>query len=98
LCIAAMLIPGKLGIFSLIAGWGLLAAYNLITVPTEMDASQRAKAVLSEIKPFRNLDEKIGVDRVMRIAGAAYIEGIFTGLSWIGSWLVPWWRRNTEPD
>lgn len=98
LSLVAMLIPGKLGVFSLIGGWGLLAAYNLITVPTEMDASQRSKTVLREIKPFRNLDEKIGVERVMRIASAAYIEGIFTGLSWIGSWLVPWWKRNTEPE
>jgi len=97
-CVVSLIIPGKMILLSMIFGWALLAAYNLITIPTEMDASQRAKAVIEEIKPFRNLDEKIGIDRVMRIASAAYIEGVFSMLSWIFSWLKPWWRKQTVPD
>lgn len=97
-CVVSLIIPGKMILLSMIFGWALLAAYNLITIPTEMDASQRARAVLQEIKPFRNLDEKIGIDRVMRIASAAYIEGVFTVLSWLFSLLVPWWRKHTVPD
>lgn len=97
-CMLALIIPGKMVLLSMIFGWALLAAYNLVTIPTEMDASQRAKAVIEEIRPFRNLDEKIGIDRVMRIASAAYIEGVFSVLSWIVSCLVPWWRKHTVAD
>ena len=90
-CLAALLIPGKIGIFTLVVGWSLLATYNLVTMPTEMDASQRSKVVLREIKPFRNLDEKIGVDRMMRIASAAYIEGASSPAC--RGWSA-WWRHG----
>ncbi len=98
--ILALVIPGKIGVFAMVGGWGLLAVYNLITMPTETDATHRSWAIIREMqpKPFRNIDERIGVKRMMRAAAAAYIEGIFSMLSWIAGWLLPWWKKHTVPD
>ncbi|NNE92106.1 MAG: hypothetical protein HKN23_10700 [Verrucomicrobiales bacterium] len=81
---------GKIGGSILAIGWPILALCNLITVPTEMDASMRAKVVLAKLKPWRGIDERLGIERVMNAASAAYIEGVFTGISWVGSLIMPW--------
>jgi len=83
-----LVMPGFLKFIAL-AGWTLLAAWNLITIPTELDASERSIRVLGDMKPFRNLDERIGIQRVMRSASAYYIDGVFTVISWLGSWVLP---------
>ena len=88
--ILMMIVPGlgKSGLLVLTAGWSAIAACNLITLPVELDASERSRKVLSRLKPFRNIDERLGVERVMRVAGAAYVDGIFTTLSWAGSFFL----------
>jgi Zn-dependent membrane protease YugP len=98
--VVMLAVPGKMGVFTLIVGWGLLAFYNLITTPTETDATQRAWVIMRDMhpRPFRNIDERLGIKRVMKAAAAAYIEGIFSMVSWIGGWLLPWWKDNTQPD
>ncbi|NOX99354.1 MAG: zinc metallopeptidase [Verrucomicrobia bacterium] len=75
-------------VFLLIISWTLLLVYNLFTMPIELDASERSKKILRAIKPFANYDERVGVEKMMRVAPAAYIEGLFTTLSWVGS-LIP---------
>ncbi len=70
--------------------WSLIALGNIITTPTELDASERAKTQLAKFKPFRNLDERVGVERVMGAASTQYIDGFFTTLSWVGSLILPW--------
>lgn len=80
---------GKSGVFFLILSWTVLSAYNLGTMPIELDASERSKKVLRKIKPFANYDERVGVEKMMRVAPAAYIEGFFTTLSWLGSLIMP---------
>ncbi len=80
---------GKSGVFFLIMSWTILSGYNLGTMPIELDASERSKKVLRRIKPFANYDERVGVEKMMRVAPAAYIEGFFTSLSWLGSLLLP---------
>jgi uncharacterized protein len=86
-----MIVPGmgKIGILVLSVGWSLVAGYNLITLPVEMDATQRSLQVLERLRPFRNIDERLGVERVMRSATAAHVDGVFTVISWLGSWLLP---------
>jgi Zn-dependent membrane protease YugP len=64
--------------------WSLIAFWNLITVPTEVDAGIRAKRVLDEMNVFRNLDERIGIEKVIGAASTAHIDG----LSLVGSWLT----------
>ena len=75
-------------VFLLVISWTFLLAYNLFTMPIELDASERSKKILRAIKPFANYDERAGVEKMMRVAPAAYIEGFFTTLSWVAS-LIP---------
>ncbi len=81
----SLVIPGvrNAGIGFLTMGWSLVTLANLFTLPTEMDASERAKKRLREMKVFKNIDERIGIERVMDAASANYIDGIFTALSWV---------------
>jgi len=73
--------------------WSLVAFWNLATVPTELDAGERAKRELSEMRVFRNLDERVGVERVMGAASTAYLDGISTVGSWLASKAMPWLGR-----
>ncbi len=81
---------GKTGFPMVVLVWSLIAVGNLITIPTELDASERAKKQMAKFKPFRNLDERVGVERVMGAACTQYIDGFFTTLSWVGSMILPW--------
>jgi len=94
--IAAAAGLGKTALPMALMVWSLIALGNLITTPTELDASERAKKELAKFKPFRNFDERVGVERVMGAASTQYIDGIFTTLSWLGSWLLPWVGSGQE--
>lgn len=85
-------------VFLLIISWTLLLAYNLITMPIELDASERSKKILRDIKPFANYDERVGVEKMMRVAPAAYIEGLFTTLSWLGSFIPSLFSSDESQD
>jgi uncharacterized protein len=80
-----LVIPGvkNAGIGLLTMGWSLVTMANLVTLPTEMDATERSKKRLRELKVFRNIDERIGIEKVMDAASANYIDGISTALSWV---------------
>ena len=85
-----MVMPGMktIGITIVALAWPLIALGNIITIPIELDASERAKKRLGKLKVFKNLDERVGIERVMDAASANYIDGIFTALSWARS-LIP---------
>ena len=78
--------------------WAMIALSNIITIPTELDAGERAKRQLDRIKAFKNLDERVGVERVMGASSTMYIDGFFTVLSWLGSLMVPWMKKQMEPE
>ena len=84
-----LILPGlkSAGIILLALAWPLIALGNLITIPVEMDASERVKKRLGKLKVFRNIDERVGIERVIDAACANYIDGIFTSLSWLRSFL-----------
>jgi len=84
--------------FFLVISWTALLAYNLFTMPIELDASERSKEVLRKIKPFANYDERVGVGKVMRVAPSAYIEGFITTLSWVGSFVIPHFGSDDSSD
>lgn len=71
--------PGLMVLF----GWPLLSLGNLITLPIEMDASERVKRRLESLKVFKNLDERVGIERVIDASCAKYVDGVFTALSWV---------------
>ncbi|MEO0413935.1 MAG: zinc metallopeptidase [Verrucomicrobiota bacterium] len=80
---------GRTGVMILVAVWPLIAVANLVTIPIELDASERAKKRLREVGAFQNLDERVGVEKMMTAAAAKYVDGIFSVLSWLAS-LIPW--------
>lgn len=87
-----LIVPGmgRLGILVLSVGWSSVAAYNLITLPVEMDATQRSLQIMDRLRVLRPIDERLGVERVMRAASAAYVDGVFTVISWLGAWIGRW--------
>lgn len=78
--------------------WSVVALWNVATVPTDLDAVERAKKQLDSIRAFRNLDERVGVERVMGAASTAYLDGLHTVISWAGRKVLPWARRHVQPE
>lgn len=78
--------------------WSLIAIWNIMTVPTELDAGARAKKNLEELRVFKNLDERVGVERVMGAASTAYIDGLSVIGSWAARHFLPWMRSQGNPD
>lgn len=78
----------SIGLLLLTLVWPLMALSNILTIPVELDASQRVKKRLKNLSVFRNLDERVGVERVIDAASANYLDGISTLLSWLKS-LIP---------
>ncbi len=76
--------------------WSLLAFWNMMTIPTELDAGERAKKQLEKLKVFRNLDERVGVERVMGAASTAYLDGMFTVGSWVARSVMPWMQKQKD--
>jgi len=62
--------------------WSAIAYWNVLTIPTELDAGSRVKAEMEKMRVFKNLDERVGVERVIGAASTAYIDG----LSILGTW------------
>lgn len=76
--------------------WTLVTFWNFLTVPTEVDAGIRVRRVLGEMRVFRNLDERVGVERVIGAASTAYIDGLSVVGSWLGRTLLPWMKGRED--
>jgi len=74
--------------------WSLVVGWNLLTIPTELDAGERGKRVLSETGLLRTLDERVGVERVMGAAATAQLDGVAMLLAWARRKLLPWMRER----
>ena len=79
-----------------VLGWALVTFWNFLTVPTEVDAGLRAKRQLDEMRVFRNLDERIGVERVIGAASTANIDGFSLVASWFARAFLPWMKEKAE--
>lgn len=80
---------GKSGLIIALAIWTLINAYNLLTLPAEVDATERARVVVERLRHFRGPGERAGVERMMKAASATYVDGFFRTLSWLASLVVP---------
>lgn len=78
--------------------WSMVVIANLATVPTELDAGERAKRVMEKFKPFRDLDERLGVERVMGAASTMHVDGIFAAISWAANLFLPKLKKEMEPE
>ncbi len=75
-----------LGIMAI--GWGVIMAFNLITLPVEFDATKRAKAALTTTGMI-TATEREGVDRVLNTAAWTYVAAFVTSLAYMLYYLLP---------
>ncbi len=76
--------------------WSLIAFWNVATIPTELDAGERAKRVLEDLKVFKNLDERVGVERVMGAASTSYLDGFSVLTGWASRMIFPWLKQRSN--
>jgi Zn-dependent membrane protease YugP len=69
--------------------WGVIMAFNLVTLPVEFDASNRAKRVLSESGMIAAGEEALGVNRVLNAAAWTYVAAFITSLVYFLWHLLP---------
>lgn len=85
--------PQMLWIIAL--GWGVIMAFNLITLPVEFDATRRAKLQLADagiVSP----QEADGVSQVLNAAAWTYVAAFLTSLAYMLFYLLPLLRGGGE--
>jgi hypothetical protein len=82
-------ISHHVGFLFMAAGWGVIMLFNLITLPVEFDASNRAKRVLAEMGFVGSEAEMTGVRKVLDAAGWTYVAAFVTSLAYMLYYLLP---------
>ncbi len=77
------------GLTIMAAAWGVIMAFNLITLPVEFDASRRAKMQLAETGFLRDGTEMNGVAKVLNAAALTYVAAFVTSLVYFLWYLLP---------
>ncbi|MSU58474.1 MAG: zinc metallopeptidase [Pedosphaera sp.] len=86
---ATKLIAPKVGLLILAVGWGILMAFNLITLPVEFDASRRAKLVLGKMGFIQGGSESAAVNQVLNAAAWTYVAAFISSLIYFLWYLLP---------
>jgi Zn-dependent membrane protease YugP len=73
----------------LATAWGVLALFNLVTLPVEFDATRRAKAVLAELHMIQPGREAAAVSQVLNAAAWTYVAAFVTSLAYLFWHLIP---------
>ena len=69
--------------------WGVIMLFNLITLPVEFDASNRAKKVLIDMGFIRGQAEITAVNQVLNAAALTYVAAFLTSLGYLLFYLLP---------
>ena len=69
--------------------WGVIMLFNLITLPVEFDASNRAKKVLIDMGFIRGPGEIKAVNEVLDAAALTYVAAFLTSLGYLLFYLLP---------
>lgn len=77
------------GFLILAVAWGVMMAFNLVTLPVEFDASRRAIRVLGQMGFVQTTHEREGVTRVLNAAGWTYVAAFITSLIYFLWHLLP---------
>jgi Zn-dependent membrane protease YugP len=83
------LLAAKTGLLVMAVAWGILMAFNLITLPVEFDASRRAKLMLHRMGFIQAGQERQAVAQVLSAAGWTYVAAFFTSLVYFLFHLLP---------
>jgi Zn-dependent membrane protease YugP len=60
--------------------FAITVVFQLVTLPVEFDASNRAKAVLASTGIVTTQDEAVGVQRVLGAAAMTYVAGALSSI------------------
>jgi hypothetical protein len=77
------------GLAIMAGAWGLIMAFNLVTLPVEFDASRRAKAMLARLGFVSGHAENAAVARVLNAAAMTYVAAFITSLLYMLYYLLP---------
>src|ERR1700751_986345 len=69
--------------------WGVIMLFNLITLPVEYDASNRAKRILVNMGFIRGPSEVAAVNQVLDAAALTYVAAFLTSLGYLIYFLLP---------
>jgi Zn-dependent membrane protease YugP len=83
------LIPGRTVLVLMSAAWGVIMLFNLITLPVEFDASNRAKKILGGMGFIGTEEEMTGVRKTLDAAGWTYVAAFITSLAYLLWHLLP---------
>jgi Zn-dependent membrane protease YugP len=73
----------------MVAGWGVIMLFNLVTLPVEFDASRRALQILPKMRFIAPGEETKAVDSVLRAAAWTYVAAFITSLLYLLWHLLP---------
>lgn len=77
------------GALFMAVAWGIIMLFNLVTLPVEFDASNRAKAALADYRFIAPGEETDGVNKVLRAAALTYVAAFITSLAYFLWHLLP---------
>ena len=77
------------GLMAMAICWGIIMAFNLVTLPVELDASHRAKVLLLDMGLIAPGSEAHGVDKVLNAAAWTYVAAFLTSLAYFLWDLLP---------
>jgi len=83
------LLAGKTSLLIMAVAWGILMAFNLVTLPVEFDASRRAKLVLANMGFIQRGPESAAVSQVLTAAGWTYVAAFISSLIYFLWHLLP---------
>ena len=86
---ATKMIAPKTGLLIMAVAWGILMAFNLITLPVEFDASRRAKLVLANMGFIQRGPESAAVTQVLNAAAWTYVAAFISSLIYFLWHLLP---------
>jgi uncharacterized protein len=83
------LLAPQTGLLIMAAAWGILMAFNLVTLPVEFDASRRAKLVLGQMGFIQGGEERAAVNQVLNAAAWTYVAAFISSLVYFLWHLLP---------
>ncbi|MBS0656891.1 MAG: zinc metallopeptidase [Verrucomicrobia bacterium] len=77
------------GLLIMAIAWGVIMLFNLVTLPVEFDASNRAKLILGQMGFIRQGEEAVAVNKVLNAAALTYVAAFLTSLIYFLWYLIP---------
>jgi Zn-dependent membrane protease YugP len=78
--------------------WGIIMAFNLITLPVEFDASRRAKEILARMNLISPGAEATAVSKVLNAAAWTYVAAFITSLTYFLWHILPFLTGGRQEE